>query len=86
VVSLISSGSSLLHATNKLAAVHREIVFAAVDASGAIAVIVFILAGTTVVEVVVAIGHMELATIHVVVKAFLTALFVFSIKLEVLLH
>ena len=82
VVSLGSIGlsgpSSLPQAVNKDAAVHREIALATLLATGATAEIVFTLAGTKVAVDVVAIGHIEPATIHVVVKAFLTALFVFS--------
>jgi TRAP-type C4-dicarboxylate transport system permease large subunit len=75
--------SPLPHATSNPAAVHREIVLIAVEASGAIAVIVFTLAGTTVGAVT---GPIEPATIHVVAKAFLTALLVFSINLLDLLE
>jgi hypothetical protein len=63
--------------SNKIA-VHSHIVLIAVDAIGLTAVIVFILAGTTVGVVT---GHIELAVIHVAVKTFLTALFVLSINL-----
>jgi hypothetical protein len=46
-----------------------------VDTAGSTRVILFALTGAT---AVVDIGHIEPATIHVVVKAFLTAFFVFS--------
>jgi hypothetical protein len=59
-------------------AVHSQIVLIDVDAIGVIAVIVFTLAGTT---VGVLTGAIEPATIHVVVRAFLTALFVLSTNL-----
>jgi hypothetical protein len=83
MVSFVSIGQSISsslppHAANNPAAVHREIVLIAVEASGAIAVIVFTLAGTTVGAVT---GPIEPATIHVVAKAFLTALFVLSTNL-----
>ena len=81
------SGSSLLQAASNPAAVHREIVLTAVEASGAIAVIVFTLAGMTVeVVVVAAIGVKVLAAIHVLTSTFLTALFVFSKNLLDLLE
>ena len=82
VVSLVSigpSGSSLPpHAVIRLAAVHREIASAILVAEGTTAVIVFTLAGITVDVVVVAIGPIVLAAIHVAANVFLTALFVFS--------
>jgi hypothetical protein len=84
-LSLVSIGpsdqlghSSPPHAANRLAAVHSQMVFTAVEASGVTAVIVFTEAGTT---VGVATGHIELAAIHAVVKAFLTAFLVFSTKI-----
>ena len=83
MVSFVSIGQSIssslpLQAANNPAAVHREIVFIVVEASGTIAVIVFTLAGMTVEVVVVAIGAIVLAAIHVLTSTFLTALFVFS--------
>jgi hypothetical protein len=80
----LSMSSSLPpHATNKPAAVHREIVLIAVEASGVMAVIVFTLAGTTLGAVT---GPIEPAKIHVVAKAFQTALFVLSTNLLDLLE
>ncbi|MBR4634189.1 hypothetical protein IKO50_04520 [bacterium] len=85
VVSLISIGSSGQssppQAVSKDAAVHREMALATVDAVGATTEIVFTLAGTKVAVVVVAIGHIVLAAIQVLVRTFLTALFVFSTNL-----
>lgn len=81
VVSLVSiglSGPSSPQAAIRLAAVHNVITLATVLAAGATAVIVFTLAGTKVAVVVVAIGPIVLAAIHVEVSTFLTALFVFS--------
>ena len=93
-VSLVSIGSTGVtgpsnpsspppHAVNNHAAVHSQIVLIAVDAIGVTAVIVFILAGTTVGVVT---GPKELVKIHVVAKAFHTALFVLSINLLDLLE
>jgi hypothetical protein len=77
-----SSGqSSPPQAVSKDAAVHREMALATVDAVGATTEIVFTLAGTKVAVVVVAIGHIVLAAIQVLVRTFLTALFVFSTNL-----
>jgi hypothetical protein len=88
VISLISigpSGSSFPpQAVSRLAAVHRDIAFATVDAVGAIVVIVFTLAGTTVEVVVLAIGNIVFKPIHAFVKTFPTALFVFSTNFLVL--
>jgi TRAP-type C4-dicarboxylate transport system permease large subunit len=63
---------------NNIAAVHNEIVLIVVDAIGAIRVIVFTLAGTT---LGVPTGAIEPAAIHVVVRTFLMTLLVLSTKL-----
>ena len=73
------------HAVSSPAAVHREIVLIALEAVGAIAVIVFTLAGKTVDVVVVAIGAIVLAAIHVLIRVSLTAFFVLFTKFEYLL-
>jgi hypothetical protein len=83
IVSFVSIGQSgpsspPPHAVNNPAAVHSEIVLIVVEVSGAIVLIVFTLAGTTVGVVT---GPIEPATIHVVAKAFLTAFFVLSTNL-----
>jgi hypothetical protein len=93
ILSLVSigftgpSGSSSPppQAENKLAAVHSQIVLTAVEAIGAIAVIVFTLAGITLGVVVVAVGIMLLTPIQVFIKVSLTAFLVFSINFEALL-
>ena len=93
-VSLVSIGSTGVtgpsnpsspppHAVNNHAAVHNQIVLIVVEAIGAIAVIVFTLAGTT---VGVATGHIDPTVIHAVVKTFLTALLVLSTNLLDLLE
>jgi hypothetical protein len=64
-----------LNAVNKSDVVHCQTLFIFVEVIGSMCVIVFALTGTTDGAV---IGHIEAATIHVVVNAFLTALFVFS--------
>ena len=84
--SIGSSGSSPPHAANNEAAVPREIVLTAVVAIGAIAVMVFTLAGTTLEVVVVAIGPIVLAAIQDAVSTFLIALLVFSTNLLALLR
>ena len=77
------SSSPPPHAVSKLAAVHMEIVLIVVEARGAMLVILFILAG---IMVGVVTGPIELVNIHVLTKAFLTALFVLSKKLPDLLE
>jgi hypothetical protein len=79
-----SSGQSSPHpqAVIRLDAVNSEIVLIFDELMGAMAVIVFMLAGITVVDVVVATGHIELAEIQVAINAFLTVFLVFSKKFE----
>ncbi|MBR4633541.1 hypothetical protein IKO50_00870 [bacterium] len=63
---------------SKSAVVHCQTVLMVVDVVGSMLIILFALTGKAV-EVL--IGNMLLATIHVVAKTFLTALFVFSTNL-----
>ena len=90
IVSLVSIGvsgqsSPPPHAVSSPAAVHSEIVLIAVEAVGANAVIVFTLAGMKVDVVVVAIGAIVLAAIHVLTRVSLTAFLVLSTNFEYLL-
>jgi hypothetical protein len=82
VLLFVTSLPFLSNAASNSAVVHCQTVLMVVDTTGSIRVMLFALAGITVGLV----GRMLLATIHVVVKTFLTALFVLSINLLDLLE